>query len=169
MLRLAGLITAAARHTLDIMLDNDTNQAPDTAETLDRAWKTQARAVHKSFVPLFSSRLGTLLDRSIRWLLPWELREYPGIAFGASEALPEISPHTIRAVRRGKRRLMPHVAAHLADMIEGDCKRGMALVEELRKVEVEPNRVPSGFRAVKDWGDGVVTDARGKRKRARKV
>lgn len=148
------------------MLDGTDNQAAGAAESLDRAWRTQARAVHRSFVPLFSSRLGTLLDRSIRWLLPWEFREYPGIVLGATEALPEISPHTIRAVRRGKRRLMPHVAAHLADMIEADCARGMALVAELRKVEAEPNRVPKGFAEVKDWGDGKIGD---KRNRGKKI
>ena len=168
-LRLSGLISRASRHTFGTMLDGQGEWPSETAETLPLAQGRQASATVRSFVPLNSWRMGTLFDRSLRWLLPWEFREYPGIARGAAQALPLLSSWTIRAVRRGRRRLMPHVAAHLADMIEADCQRGMALVAELRAVEAEPNRVPKGFREVKDWGDGVVTDARGKRRRARKV
>ena len=148
------------------MLDGQCNQALDGTEEVQRGPGRQAVAVYRSFVPLYPFRYGTLLDRALRWLLPWELREYPGLNRGASEALPEITSQTIFAVRRGRRRLMPHIAAHLADMIEADCKRGLALVEELRRVEAEPSRMVKGFREVKDWGDGKVTD---KRRRAKRV
>ena len=142
--------------------------SPQTAQPFAR--RMQVRATVRSFVPLYTSRMGTLIDRAIRWLLPWEAAEYPGIARGAAQILPFLSPGTIRSVRRGKRRLMPYVASHLADMIEADCLRGMAVVAELRKIEGEPNRVPLGFREVKDWdGTGEQTDARGKRRRAKKV
>ena len=148
------------------MLDGQGEWPSETAETLPLAQGRQPPAVYRSFVPLYPFRYGTLLDRAVRWLLPWELREYPGLNRGASEALPEVAASTLFAVRRGRRRLMPHVAAHLADMIEADCARGMALVAELRAVEAEPNRVPKGFREVKDWGDGRVGD---KRNRGKKV
>lgn len=143
----------------------------EAAQEIERAERTHVIATRKSFVPKYNSVYGTLLDQAARWLLPWEAKEYPGLARGLNQALSYLSPHTILAIRRGRRRLMPHVAGDLADMIEADCERGLAIVKELREAERGPRRIETlGFRAVKDWdGSGVMTDARGKRRRAKKV
>lgn len=152
------------------MLDQATSEATSAPISPRRVGRIHAFARTRSFVPLHPSLFGTLLDRAVRWLLPWELREYPGLGLGSTEMLPDLSHYTVLAYRKGTRRLAPRVAGQVADMIEAECNRGLALVDELRKVQAEPNRVPAGFRAVKDWnGDGVVTDARGKRRRAKKV
>ncbi len=148
------------------MFEPSIDQASEPSDSGRRAQRTHTAATVKSFVPKYNSLLGTLCDDCIRWLLPWEAREYPGIMRGSAQALSVLTPGTVLQVRKGRRRLMPYVATILADMIEYRCEEGLALVKELRKIEAEPSRVPSGFREVKDWGDGVVTDRRRRGKKA---
>lgn len=148
------------------MFEPAIDQAPEPADTDRRAQRRHIPATVRSFVPRYNGMLGTLMDDCIRWLLPWEAREYPGILRGSAQALPLISADTVLQVRKGRRRLMPYVATMLADMIEYRCEEGLALVAELRKVEAEPSRMTKGFREVKDWGDGVVGDKRNRGKKA---
>lgn len=148
------------------MFEPAIDQAAEPSDSPSNARRTHTPAYIRSFVPRYNSLLGTLCDDCIRWLLPWERREYPGLKVGSEQALAPVSPHTVMSVRRGRRRLMPHIAAVLADMIEYRCEEGLALVAELRKVEAEPSRMTKGFREVKDWGDGIVGDKRNRGKKA---
>jgi hypothetical protein len=74
-----------------------------------------------------------LINRSMRWLLPWDYGFYPGLQRGFLGLLN--IPYTWSAVRhwRSGRAPVPRaVAIRLADVIEARSRAGLALVDELR-------------------------------------
>jgi len=142
---------------------------PEFQEWLD----TYARRKHtishvKSFVPKYSPSLHcTAMNRALKWLLPWEAFEYPGIIQGSCEALPGLSMWSILAYRKGTRRTPPHVARALAEIVRAEVEKGKAVLAELEEIAAQPaGRKRSGFMVVRDRGEGVPTD---KRRRGRRV
>lgn len=78
-----------------------------------------------------------LTTRVLRWMAPWHRQDYPGTrAFAVALLGGRWAWVTIRSWARGAR--MPSAAARfLARWIEGRCREGLLLVEELDAVAAE--------------------------------
>jgi hypothetical protein len=90
------------------------------------------RRFPRSYVPRSEGVSLTLVNRGIRWLLPWRMEDYPGIHKGAVSALGgRWSVATLRLYIKGSRPLSIPVALALAKAIRVRIEAGHALIAEL--------------------------------------
>lgn len=135
-------------------------------------WQPSQRARGPEYDPLWYRRTlapapittrGTLPERSLRWILPWTIKSYPGIRRGILELLGRRwGWSAIRGWRSGRRKFNPIAAEIMAYHIEASCKAGLALVDELRAYALAEQSKPRrniGWAEVRDR-DGVISDAR---------
>jgi hypothetical protein len=88
------------------------------------------RQIPRSYVPrTLKGRGRWLFRRAVRWLLPWELIDYPGVYRGASEALG-LTVETVRAYTK-RSELSGPVALALREAIRVRVEAGQALMAEL--------------------------------------
>lgn len=134
-----------------------TAEKPRVGPHFHPSWYT--RSVIPPKLTVYSDNL---LTRGYHWLLPWTVRTYPGLRKGV-ESLLGVSWKAIVLWRSGKASFPPARALMLAEAIEGRCRSGLALVEELRAyAAVTPGR------GQKSTGFCVVDAVTGRDKRHRK-
>ena len=117
-----------------------------------RGWQRYIRKRPRSLIPPIKTIGGNRLSkRSIGWVLPWSIADYPGKQVGAIELLGgKVCLETIRQWNRGNDPLPGWAALVIADAIRSRAKAGLALVAELEAyAEANPRKKPApGFRAV---------------------
>jgi hypothetical protein len=93
------------------------------------------RRFPRSYVPRASrAKEPTLLLRSIRWLLPWEMQDYPGIYRGAVEVLGGLlTKETLRTYIKRRKPVSEAVARALHRAISVRMEAGAALLHELEQ------------------------------------
>lgn len=105
-----------------------------------------ARRVLSSVRPPWSSVAG----RGLQWLYPWSSDDYPGVVQGALELLGgRVTWAAVKHWRAGRDRFPAWARTIMADQIEGRCRAGLQIVEELRAVKDKP-KVAVGFRIVSE-------------------
>ena len=89
--------------------------------------------------------------RGVRWVLPWNIDDYPGLQRGAVEVFGgHYALETLRAWWKGNAPMSARGALMLSEAIRARCEAGERLIAELEAyAEANPPRKPSaGFRAL---------------------
>lgn len=135
-------------------------------------WQRYERKHPRSLAPsLKTVGAGRLSKRSLGWVLPWSISDYPGKERGAVELLGgRAALESIRQWNRGNDPMPAWAANLIADAIEQRMKSGAALVEELRSYAASrpARKVTPGFRFV-DPVTGLDKRSRVGRKRTKEV
>lgn len=107
---------------------------PARSQSHNRERQNHARQHPRSIVARKQSHHDTLLARFQRLFLPWGRWDYPGIERGLMQVLGggTASRGSVRAIRRGERRLSADDAECLAAFAESRCEQGRALINDLR-------------------------------------
>ena len=123
-----------------------------TETRANNGWQRYIRKRPRSLIPPIKTVGGNRISkRSIGWVLPWSIADYPGKQVGAIELLGgKVCLETIRQWNRGNDPLPGWAALVIADAIRSRAKAGLALVAELEAyAEANPRKKPApGFRAV---------------------
>jgi hypothetical protein len=109
------------------MLDGDVPRP----ENKMRGPRNHLRHGARAFAPPSLGR-DTLCERAARWILPWTVRNYPGLRRGLVELMgTHVTYSAIKGYRTGRRPLPRWVADWMAATIRARCSKGMALAAEL--------------------------------------
>ena len=152
-------------------MDNQPSDTPDPQvqqpkkkpfwRDIPRVPKNEYRSIEATPIP----PTATIADRACRWLFPWDFYKYPGIKRGTVQ-LTGLSWSLIRAIRQGRRTISGDTARILSTLIRSRCAVGLAIAAELDVIaanDVDLRKVKrTGFVVVRDRGDGVARDARGR-------
>ncbi len=152
---------------------SDTESTENYAKTrLERGWKRYERKRPRSLIPYGKSISGKPLElRSLRWLLPWTIWDYPGVQAGSMQVLSgRVALETLRSWWKGYHRMPRWAADAIGDAIEARLVVGYALLKELRAYsDSKPDRrYGPGFRAI-DPETGLSGRPRVGRKKAKEV
>lgn len=120
-----------------------------------RAWRgpqMYARKRPRSLTPKHVAHGGKpLAVRGVKWVLPWNIDDYPGLQRGAVELFAgQYALETLRGWWKGNDRLPARAALMLVEAIRARCEAGERLIAELEAyAEANPRKKPApGFRAV---------------------
>lgn len=119
----------------------------------ERDWQTYTRKFPRSLIPKrYLSGTKPLETRATKWILPWGMRDYPGMQLGSLELFAgRVALETLRAWWKGNRRMPDWAALMLAEAIKVRLASGAALVVELEAYAAERAGRPKsgpGFRKV---------------------
>ena len=117
------------------------NQTP----SLWRGRYKHIRKYARTLVPRRVATVRTVERRSVDWMLPWGMDDYPGKAKGMAQLVPRASLHTVQAWLKGNRRAPGWAREAIAAYIEERCRVGLALVAELRESGPERSARGTGF------------------------
>lgn len=116
----------------------------------------------RSIVPEHRSRYATLFARALRWLIPWNRSDFPGLMRGALDLVrrPVGGWSGIQHWRSGRRPLPPDIAVMFSAIIRARCMSGLHIADELDAyASAVPTRQPSGWQVVRER-DGITRDGR---------
>lgn len=136
-------------------------------------WSTpEARALRRLRRPFVRNywrrgnpNVGKLTERAVAWLLPWDLKNYPGKRLGASQLLG-VAPESVRSAR-DRTLLGVGRIERLASEIERLSEIGLRLAAELRSEVERKRRVgrPRGLQIIGEDGMRKHQARRGRSKR----
>jgi hypothetical protein len=109
--------------------------------------------------------------RGTRWVLPWNIDDYPGLQKGAVELFGgRYALETMRGWWKGKQVMPAAAALMLSEAIRARCEAGDRLIAELEAYALAnpPKRPAVGFRAI-DPETGLSGRPKVGRKRAKEV
>ena len=120
---------------------NETRQIPNRPPLPSRlvpSMRSPRRSIVPAYMPLHTA---PLFARVVSFLLPWGILDYPGMRRGTAEFLAHrVSVETVRAYRKGRRRMPQWAADMLLDAVRSRVERGQALIAELEAYKVEKPR-----------------------------
>ena len=88
----------------------------------------------RAFAPPPLTGRDTLCDRAARWILPWTVRNYPGVHRGLVESMGmHVTYSAIKGWRTGRRPLSRWAACAMATTIRARCRKGLELATELEE------------------------------------
>ena len=135
------------------MVENATRPLTFASEPELWAWVRTRRKERRGYAQFHRRALAppnltgryTLSERALTWLLPWTVRNYPGLRRGLVQLFGlHVSYSAIKGWRTGRRNMPDWAAATLANMIEARCRTGTDIVAELRAYRA-PEKRRSGF------------------------
>lgn len=147
---------------------------PDTTQErprADRGSRFVPRKFPRSYIPRIPvpGDVG-LFRRSVRWLLPWTMRDYPGIERGTLEALGNRwTRWSVREYMRDRAPVSRRLAQVLREAIRVRVESGLALMAELDRIADQPPRAHVGFMRVDQVTGLSGRSDVGKRRAVRKV
>ena len=115
----------------------------------------------RAFAPAPLTGRDTLCERAVRWILPWTVRNYPGVHRGMVQLLGmHVTYSAIKGWRMGRRPLPGWAADTMATTIRARCRKGLELADELdewacQRARTEEKQRESKRRqlnAMRDWG-----------------
>jgi hypothetical protein len=90
------------------------------------------RRSSRTFAPPPLTGRNTLCERAARWILPWTVRNYPGVRRGLVELMGmHVTYSAIKGWRTGRRPLSRWAADTMASTIRARCRKGLELAAEL--------------------------------------
>jgi hypothetical protein len=143
------------------MIDESTPDPENYANVRHNHLKRHVR----TFAPPPLTGRNTLVERAVRWILPWTVRNYPGVRRGMVQLFgSRVTYSAVKGWRTGRRHMSAAYVEVLAHSIRCRAEQGLALAQELddyaAKRRAEPRRA-GGFQIIKDWdGSGLLRDAR---------
>lgn len=124
-------------------MDSRPETREDSAKT-QRVWRDYIRRTPRSLVPSVPRAYDSLFARSMGWVLPWSVSDYPGILRGSVELLGgRAGKWAVRAWRQGRNPMPDWVARMMADYLRRRIEAGQALVAELEAYRA-PERQKTG-------------------------
>jgi hypothetical protein len=128
------------------MVDHDNPEL----KTKQRGPANYLRRRSRAFAPPPLTGRDTLCERATRWILPWTLRNYPGVRHGMVELMGMHATYSAIKGWRTGRRPLPHWAAiTMATTIRARCRKGLELAEELEEWARQRARIQDERRELK--------------------
>ena len=113
---------------------NMVNKGTPNSEIGSRGPRNHLQANSRTFAPPPLTGRNTLGERAVRWILPWTVRNYPGVRRGMVELLGRrVTYSAIKGWRVGRRPMPAWVASVVADSICERCRAGTDLAAELKE------------------------------------
>lgn len=107
-----------------------------------------------SIIPQSGKQWPTIWGKAMQWLLPWPQEGYPGVKAGVVELLSgRASWAAFKHWRAGRHAGPEWFSSQLADMIEGRCRTGLAIVQELRNYRKPEVRLTGAMAVQADGRD----------------
>jgi hypothetical protein len=92
------------------------------------------RRSSRTFAPPPLTGRNTLCERAASWILPWTVRNYPGVRRGLVELMGmHVTYSAIKGWRTGRRPLPRWAADWMAATIRARCRKGEELAAELEQ------------------------------------
>jgi hypothetical protein len=101
-------------------------------ENKKRGLRNHLRRGPRTFAPPPLTGRETVCERAARWILPWTVRNYPGVRRGLVELMGmHVTYSAIKGWRTGRRPLPRWAAETMATTIRARCRKGLELAAEL--------------------------------------
>jgi hypothetical protein len=113
---------------------NMINKTTVNSESRSRGQPNHVKPSARTFAPPPLTGRDTLGERAVRWILPWTVRNYPGVRRGMVEVLGRhVTYSAVKGWRVGRRPMPAWAAQILAHTIQTRCRAGADLAAELEQ------------------------------------
>jgi hypothetical protein len=128
------------------MIEHDRVRSENKKSGPDNHLRHGARA----FAPTPLTQRETLCERAVRWILPWTVRNYPGVHRGMVELMGmHVTYSAIKGWRTGRRPMSRWAADTMATAIRARCRKGLELAAELDEWSRQRARIEDELRELR--------------------